>query len=52
VRVIYDANKNGKWDSGSIKENRQPEDAWLSPKIITLRPNFEIEESIDVPATP
>jgi hypothetical protein len=52
VRIIYDINKNGKWDSGSIKENRQPEQVWLNPKTITLRPNFEIEESIDVPAEP
>ncbi len=52
VRITYDTNKNGKWDAGSLKENRQPERVWINPKIITLRPNFEIEENIDIPAEP
>lgn len=49
VKVIYDANKNGKWDTGNIKDKTQPENIWLYNKIIPLRTNFEIEEDIAVP---
>ena len=49
LRVIYDDNKNGKWDSGSIKENRQPENIWVYNKTFILRPNWDTEETVDVP---
>jgi hypothetical protein len=55
ISVIYDENRNGKWDTGSIKLNRQPENIWADPKLITLRPNWDAEENIDIPkekATP
>lgn len=48
-RVIYDQNKNGKWDTGNVKERRQPELIWEYDKEITLRPNWDIEEVITVP---
>jgi hypothetical protein len=49
VRVIYDANKNGKWDSGSIADKKQPENIWVYDKIFTLRPNWDTEEEIQIP---
>lgn len=49
LRVIYDDNKNGKWDSGSIKERRQPENIWAYSKVFVLRPNWDTEETVDVP---
>ena len=49
VRVIYDANKNGRWDSGNVRQHRQPENIWNSEKEISLRANWEAEEPIDVP---
>jgi hypothetical protein len=49
LRVVYDDNKNGKWDSGSIKENRQPENIWAYSKVFILRPNWDTEETVDVP---
>jgi hypothetical protein len=49
LRVIYDDNRNGKWDSGNIKEGRQPENIWVNDKSFTLRPNWEAEESVDIP---
>lgn len=52
VKVIYDANKNGKWDSGNVKESRQPENIWLYDKEITLRPNWDAEEAITIPKEP
>lgn len=52
VRVIYDANRNGKWDSGNVKLRRQPENIWLNNKDISLRSNWEAEEPIDIPKEP
>ncbi|SCW78571.1 Ig-like domain-containing protein [Mucilaginibacter sp. NFR10] len=49
VRIIYDENKNGKWDSGNVRLKRQPENIWLNEKLITLRPNWEAEESVTIP---
>lgn len=52
IRVIYDENKNGKWDSGNVHQKRQPENTWVSEKVISLRPNWEAEESVTVPKEP
>jgi hypothetical protein len=52
VRVIYDDNKNGKWDSGNVKKRIQPENVWIYSKEITLRSNWEAEEPIDIPKEP
>ena len=52
IRVIYDENKNGKWDSGNVHQKRQPENIWVSDKVISLRPNWEAEESVTVPKEP
>lgn len=49
VRVIYDLNKNGKWDTGDIKKRTLPEPIWYYNKEITLRANWELNENIDVP---
>lgn len=49
VRITYDDNANNKWDTGSLLENRQPEQLWYWNKIITIRPNWEQEETIKVP---
>jgi hypothetical protein len=52
VRVTYDNNKNGRWDSGNIRLKRQPENMWLYDKEISLRPNWEAEEAIIIPKEP
>jgi len=49
IKVIYDENRNGEWDTGSVKQGRQPEKVWLDPKIISLRANWEAEEAIEIP---
>ncbi|MGV8877966.1 MAG: Ig-like domain-containing protein [Sphingobacteriaceae bacterium] len=49
LRIIYDTNKNGKWDSGNVKERLQPEKVWYFEKPITLRANWEAEEKIEIP---
>lgn len=52
IRVIYDDNKNGKWDSGSVKRRKQPENIWVDETIITLRPNWEQTIPIAIPKEP
>ncbi|SEP46152.1 Ig-like domain-containing protein [Mucilaginibacter sp. OK283] len=52
IRVIYDENKNGRWDSGNVHLKKQPENTWVNEKEITLRPNWEAEEPIVVPKEP
>lgn len=49
VRVIYDTNKNGVWDTGNVKKGSYPENIWYNPKELTLRANWETEESVDIP---
>ena len=49
LRVVYDANHNGRWDSGNVKRREQPETIWVSPKEILLRANWEAEEPLDIP---
>lgn len=41
LRVIYDTNANGKWDTGSFLKGVQPERVSYYPKLIALRPNWE-----------
>ena len=48
-KVIYDDNHNGKWDSGDVKLKRYPENIWIDPIQITLRPNWDAEEKLDIP---
>ena len=48
-KVVYDDNHNGKWDSGDVKLKRYPENIWVDPIQITLRPNWDAEEKLDIP---
>lgn len=49
IRVIYDENKNGQWDTGNLKEGKQPEKTWTFDKLISLRPNWDLEENVIIP---
>ncbi|SEM84475.1 Ig-like domain-containing protein [bacterium A37T11] len=49
VRIIYDVNKNGIWDTGDLKKKLQPEKLWYFEKVITIRPNWEQEEIVTIP---
>lgn len=49
VRVIYDTNNNGRWDSGNVKQKLYPEQIVLIPTTFTIRANWEAEETIDIP---
>jgi len=50
VRVVLDENKNGRWDSGDLATNTQPEKVWFFEKTIGLRANWDLEEKIIIPA--
>jgi len=49
LRVTYDTNKNGKWDSGNVKQKQYPENIWQYSKEIVLRSNWDAEETLDIP---
>lgn len=49
LRVIYDENKNGQWDTGNLRAKKQPEKTWTFDKIISLRPNWDLEENMVIP---
>ena len=41
LRLLYDENANGKWDSGELENRKQPEITLELPKSIRLKPNWE-----------
>jgi len=49
IRVIYDENKNGIWDTGNVFTMQQPEKTWTFEKLISLRPNWDLEETMAIP---
>lgn len=49
VKVVYDDNQNGQWDSGNVKRRVQPENIWVDEELITLRPNWEQVTPIKIP---
>jgi len=45
IRLILDPNKNGKWDTGFLAGNKQPEEVVYYPKVIKVRSNFDYKEN-------
>lgn len=48
VRVIHDANNNGKWDTGDFLKRIKPENVLYFDKEIEIRPNWSINESLTI----
>jgi uncharacterized protein (DUF2141 family) len=48
LRIIYDANKNKEWDTGSFLEKRQTEEVIYFPKEIDVRANWDVEQSFNL----
>jgi hypothetical protein len=44
IRVIVDANNNGKWDQGDFAERRQAENIFFGPNVIKLKENWELTD--------
>jgi len=49
IRITYDTNKNGVWDTGNVPLGIQPEKIWNEPKELSIRPNWERNEVITIP---
>ncbi|TKS57027.1 Ig-like domain-containing protein [Mesohalobacter halotolerans] len=49
IKVIYDDNNNGKWDSGDYLKNIQPEEVEYSPVLLELRANWDVVQTISLP---
>jgi hypothetical protein len=45
LRLIYDDNKNGFWDSGNFLEQKQSEDVIYFPKEIDVRSNWDVQQT-------
>ena len=48
IRLIFDDNGNGIWDTGSFLEKRQPERVIYYPQAIEVRANWELEQTFTV----
>lgn len=44
--VLYDENKNGKWDAGNYKSKQQPEQTLAIPQKINVKADWENERTI------
>lgn len=45
LRVFYDTNGNGEWDTGNFSEHRQPEKVFYCPEKIVVRANWDTEQT-------
>ncbi len=52
ARLIDDTNGNGKWDTGSYEEKRQPEMVYYYPLLLELKANFELTQEWDIHEKP
>jgi hypothetical protein len=48
LRVIYDDNNNGFWDSGDFINLRQAEEVIYFPKQIDVRANWDVEQPFNL----
>ncbi|MGK4566424.1 Ig-like domain-containing protein [Flavobacterium sp. 3HN19-14] len=48
VRLIYDTNKNGLWDSGNFLEKRQAEEVFYYTTPLKVKGNWDVLETIDL----
>ncbi len=46
LRIIYDRNKNGRWDTGNYLRDEQPEKVLIYPQKIIVKPNWQMEQRI------
>lgn len=49
VRIIVDENKNSKYDTGNYLLKKQPERVYLFEKLIDVRANWEVNETLNLP---
>ncbi len=52
LRLYLDKNRNGKWDTGDLLSKIQPEEVFYYSKKLTLKANWEFEETWNYKSTP
>lgn len=52
IRILYDENGNGKWDTGNYWQRIQPEKIVSDGKKYTVRQNWDNEITIELPKSP
>ena len=52
ARLYIDADRNGEWTNGSVRDSLQPEDVYYYPKKLVLKKNWDIEQSWDINEQP
>ena len=48
IRVVFDTNENGKWDTGDYLKGIQPEKISYYPDAIEVRANWEVEQTFEI----
>jgi len=48
VKLVFDKNDNGKWDTGNYLTQVQPEPVIYYEKAVNIRSNWDVEISIDL----
>jgi len=48
ISILFDSNKNGKWDTGNYWKKIQPERVFARKETFNVRPNWENELTIDL----
>ena len=48
IRVLIDTNQNGQWDPGKASDFIEPEPVYHLNKTLTVRPNWELNENINI----
>ena len=51
IRILYDDNGNGRWDTGDFWRRRQPEVVVERKQKLTIRPNWDNEFEVDLSGT-
>lgn len=48
LRLVYDTNENGIWDSGSFLQRRQAEKVVYFPDVLDVRANWDVTQSFNL----
>lgn len=51
ARLVVDSNNNAKWDTGLLTDSLQPEEVYYYPRKITLKKNWDVEQTWDLYST-
>lgn len=52
IRIIWDRNRNNKWDPADVWTKTKQEEIWYLDRIFTIRANWEQNEDINVSFSP